>query len=168
MATPPSCNLLESQLRPQLPSRTVPGLASSQDALPGPGRKSWFWERDEDVGKDGQERSRNGGRDAHAEARGPPPRQGATTAWLRPRAKFCLAPLQARSPGDQAISPYRLRIKPCAPSAPAAPGGRQGAWSQASFSGGPRSKGSQSQVCCTAEPALCPCRGPARNHGDQG
>lgn len=61
------------------------------------------------MGKDGQERSRSGGRDAHAEARGPPPRQGATTAWLRPRAKFCLAPLQARSPGDQAISPYRLR-----------------------------------------------------------
>lgn len=168
MATPPSWNLLESQLRPQLPSQTVPGQASSQEAPPGPRRKSWFWERDEDAGKDGQERSKSGGRNARAKARGPPPRQGATKAWLRPRAKFCLAPLQARSPGDQAISPYRFRVKHCAPPAPAASGGRRGAWSHASFSGGPRSKGSRSQVCCTAEPALRPCRGPARSHRDQG
>lgn len=57
-------------------------------------------ERLQDASKDGQERSESGGRNARAKARGPPPRQGATKARLRPRAKLCLAPLQARSPGD--------------------------------------------------------------------
>lgn len=98
--------------------------------------------------------------------------RGATEAWLRPRAKFCLAPLWAGSPGDQAVSPYRLRIKPCRPlrlPRHLRRGGRRGAWRQASFSAGPGSKGSQTQVWrCAAEPALCPCRGPGRDHRDQG
>lgn len=34
-------------------------------------------------------------------------------AWPRPRAKSCLGPTPARSPGDQATSPYRLGIKTC-------------------------------------------------------
>lgn len=58
-------------------SRTVPGQASSQEAPPwSPAEELVLGERLEDTVKDCQERSESGGRNTHAEARGPPPRQG--------------------------------------------------------------------------------------------
>lgn len=106
--------------------------------VPGRGWESWLWERRlgmwlRTVGRAGESHHTNTGT---APARGSLLHQEhPRKVWPRPRTKPCLRPLQARSPGDRVISPYRLRIKTCCHLLHLLPleAGGQAAWSQASF-----------------------------------